>query len=825
MRALVVLATALLLSACTQLADAQTDVRAHIRALADSGKLDEAQRLAQSGGASSLASLGELLVLRGRLTEADSVLRAAVARDAGGRRTAEAALAELAFRRGDRVGAMQRATTLTAAYERGGERWSTDDHVAAGRAYVLLGARNAPAVRQALAAFDAAVAADANQIEGRLRTGDLFLDKYNAPDAKTSFEEVIKRVPQHPRALLALARVAEFAGDKQAMSLVRASVAANPSLVAGHVMLSRHHLEAESYDSAAVEARRALATDSSSVPAWAMLAASALLTGDSALYRSAKSAAERVNPRPAEFYSDLAEIAMRQRRSAEAVRFARDAVALDSSSVRALGLLGTNQLRAGNFDEGRATLERAFAIDPFNLWHKNTLDLLDQVRGFTTIDRGHFRIIAPKKEAELLSMYLVPLLEEAYDTLSRRYDHKPSSPIRFELYARHADFSVRTVGLAGLGALGVSFGPVLAMDAPSARDRGEFNWGSTAWHELAHTFTLGASNSRAPRWLSEGLSVLEERRARSAWGAKPSVEFLAAYAGGRIRPPSRLNDGFVRPRYDAETIFSYYDASLVCEMIEAQHGIGAIVKMLKAYGDGRSTPDVFQQVLGDSIEAFDKKFDAWLRAKFAVPLRTIAGSDGKAQLGGAFVDAMRAGAAALEAKQLDSAKASFQRAQTLFPEYSGSGSPAWYLAQIARDAGDLRGALAQVIRITSLNETAWDANLLEADLRERLGDSTGALAPLMRLVWISPYDVAIHARVAELAARRGDFRTAIRERRAVLALDPSDVLDARYQLARALAGNGDVAGARRELLSVLEQAPSFERAQALLLELQGRSKP
>src|SRR5207237_820732 len=163
----------------------------------------------------------------------------------------------------------------------------------------------------------------------------------------------------------------------------------------------------------------------------------------SAVYQRAKSAAERINPRPAEFYSDLAEIAMRQRRSAEAVRFAQQAVSLDSMSVRALGLLGTNQLREGNFDQGRATLERAFA-----------------------------------------------------------------------------------------------------MDAPSARDRGEFNWGSTAWHELTHTFTLGLSNSRAPRWLSEGLSVLEERRARSAWGAQTTVEFLAAYAGGRIRPVSRLNDGF-----------------------------------------------------------------------------------------------------------------------------------------------------------------------------------------------------------------------------------------------------------------------------------------
>ena len=58
---------------------------------------------------------------------------------------------------------------------------------------------------------------------------------------------------------------------------------------------------------------------------------------------------------------------------------------------------------------------------------------------------------------------------------------------------------------------------------------GEFNWGSTAWHELAHTFTLGLSQYRAPRWFSEGLSVLEERRARPAWGADASVEFLAAY--------------------------------------------------------------------------------------------------------------------------------------------------------------------------------------------------------------------------------------------------------------------------------------------------------
>jgi Tfp pilus assembly protein PilF len=39
------------------------------------------------------------------------------------------------------------------------------------------------------------------------------------------------------------------------------------------------------------------------------------------------------------------------------------------------------------------------------------------------------------------------------------------------------------------------------------------------------------------------------------------------------------------------------------------------------------------------------------------------------------------------------------------------------------------------------------------------------------------------------------------------------------ELARALLAAGDRASARREVLGVLEQAPTYERAQQLLLEL------
>src|SRR5690606_16425552 len=322
---------------------------------------------------------------------------------------------------------------------------------------------------------------------------------------------------------------------------------ANPRWVPALLLKAQMQLDVEQYDSTRAAVDAALAVDSSQMGAWALLGALAWLDGDSAAYRNAEQHALALNPRPADFHAAIAEAAGRHRLYAEAVEIARRAVELDSTSVAALGALGTNLLRVGNITEGKAVLERAFARDPFHIWHKNTLDLVDLLATFETVRTPRFEIVAPATHVERLGVLLGPLLESAYDSLAVRYDYRPPTPIRIELYDRHADFSVRTVGLAGLGALGVSFGTVLVMDAPSARPRGEFNVGSTAWHELAHTFTLGASAHRVPRWVSEGLSVLEERRSRPGWGARASVPFIQAMAGGNLLPIATLNDGFVRP--------------------------------------------------------------------------------------------------------------------------------------------------------------------------------------------------------------------------------------------------------------------------------------
>lgn len=751
------------------------------------------------------------------------------AQPAGPNRLAnEVAEAEAAAERGRRSDAVQRAGRIVSAYEQAGAR-SSAEHAAAGRAYVLLGTGNANAVRAALRAFDRAVAADSSNLDAQRRIGALFLEKYNAPDARAAYEGVLRRAPRDAAALLGLARVEEFEGKGTPLSTSRKALDAaesgahpDPRTMSGILAhIARLHLDAESFDSARVHAQRAVTVDSTSMDGWSVLGALAWVTGDSVLYRRSLAAATALQPAPSAFFVQLAEASVRQRRYADAVRLSEQAVHFDSLSSHALGVLGTTQLRVGQMAEGRAAVERAFSLDPYNLWHKNTLDLLDKMRGFRTIARGRFELVAPADEATLLSLYIFPLLERAFDSLQVRYGYAPPTPVRLEFFRQHADFSVRTVGLTGLGALGVSFGSLLAMDTPNARELGDFNWGSTAWHELTHAFTLGASSHRVPRWLSEGMSVLEERRAGSGWGARTTLPWMLAYRSGRLRSVSALNDGFMRPRYPEETQHSYYHASLFCEWVESLRGASALPALLRAYRDGGDTPAAMQAVLGMTMSEVDAQFDAWLRQRFATELQALAGPTGADSTGGPFVMTMRLAVGMLEVRK-DSARTLLERAHRMFPSYAGDDGPAWYLTRLALDRGDTTLALQMLEQVTGRDETAYRANKLEGEIRAARGDRAGAIAAVERMLWIWPYDVKDHEVLAGIAGAHGDHVRAVRERRAILALNPPDRTEARYELARALAAAGDTTAARRELLDILESAPGYEQAQALLLELRRR---
>ena len=204
-------------------------------------------------------------------------------------------------------------------------------------------------------------------------------------------------------------------------------------------------------------------------------------------------------------------------------------------------------------------------------------------------------------------------------------------------------------------------------------------------------------------------------------------------------------------------------------------------------------------------------------------MAAIAPWDGKGPAKGAFLDLLESGPALAEQGRSADARAALEKAEAMFPTYAGPDAPALGLARLARDRGDIPAAVAALARHNALDESAFASNMEEAALREELGDLKGAMAALERLLWIAPNDAALHLRLAATAERLGEFPRAVRERRATLALAPSDPLEARYQLASILARAGQTTEARREILQVLEVAPGFEKAQALLLKLRGRS--
>ncbi len=819
--------------------------RGLVRALTAVGRYDAAETAARrfvtpdARGRELANTLGEVLAIRGKLPEAETAFRRAMTEKATDSLTARVNLAVLRFERGERDEAMREFDRFIDVYNDSQGRLTASELSAIGLACRYLGLENPALFKDALKAYDAAIDLAPAAIEPRVRVAELFLEKIQSAEAQKELDIILAANPRHAEALLAAARRRQFDGEPGADSLVRRALEINPNLVSARVFYSSLLLDSESYDRALAESRRALGVDSTSLEALGMIAAIHKLHGDEKGFDDAKRRALARNPRYADLFNTVAELSARNRLYEQAVDFSRQATMVDPKSWRGHGILGMNQLRVGAIDSGRVSLERAFKGDPYDVWVKNTLDLMDTYKDYTLTSTPRFTLFIGKKESDLLAPYLGGLLEEAYDRFAATYGYKPPTPIRAEVYRSHADFSVRTVGLAGLGALGVSFGKVLAIDSPGAREVGEFNWGSTVWHELAHTFTLGMTNHRVPRWLSEGISVYEERRGRPGWGADATVSFLSAYNRKMLVPVSRMNDGFMRPAYPEQVIHSYYQASLVCELIERDFGAKALTRMLEGYRDGLNTDEVFRQVLKTDLAAFDKRFDAYMQerfAKIAPTIRVVA--RGEPGAGGGpigigreielptgtpdandFIGQLRMGRALLEKGDVDGAVVYFERAKTLFPEYAGNDSPRWYLARVHKDRGAFAKAADELRVLTSANENHYQAHLDLADVLQALGDDAGAAAILDRSMYISPYDPAMHARLATLYAKTGNRTGALRERRAVVALAPVDRAEALYELALAHHEAGDVTGARREVLNALEEAPNFEKAQTLLLAL------
>jgi tetratricopeptide (TPR) repeat protein len=678
--------------------------------------------------------------------------------------------------------------------------------------------------------YRSAIEADSDYLEAQLGAAELFTAKYAYGDAALFLDDAFRINPNSARVFLAVARNKRLDGDAEP-ALAKA-LAINPNLVDAIALKAALALEASRMDEASAEIEKALKVNSHSLEAHSLRAAMLYLQDKD--FEPEVAATLAIGPKYGEVYNALSHYATITRRTEQAGQFARRATEIAPRLWDAHLNLGMALLRLGQMDTGREAVEKAFKGDPFNVWAKNTLDLLDSMRDFKETKRGPFIIKAAAQESDVLSPYAANLLEEAAAKLTAKYRFTPKGPIIVEIFNNHEDFAVRTLGIPGLGALGVCFGFVIAEDSPSAREAGEFNWGSTLWHEYTHVITLQMTDYRIPRWFSEGLSVYEERRARPGWGDDWNPLFVRAFTEKRWFKMADLDAGFQRPKSPQDVPIAYFQASQVCEFIAERYGFDAILRMLAMYREKARTPDVLQQVLKLSESDFDREFGAYIEAKVK-PLQqalstpsNMAASLSKEEVLKMLQTQETVGlhirAAELLAADGDTQAAvtHYRRALELFPYANGAGSVYESLAKLLEQKGEREQAAKTLDDLVKTDENNLEALKTIARLRLEQGQQQQALDALHASFFISPFDYKLHTQAGELSLELKDYAKALTEFQVALALAPPNVAEANYNVAAAFHALGRQPEAKRAVLRALEAAPRYEKAQELLLRIVGQ---
>ena len=819
--------------------------RAATRALAH-GAYDEARALAGERDAadpSAAALLARLDVLRGEYEAAEA--RLAPVAEANPISAAGLELALLQQYLGRRDEAAARLRVLVDRLQRSPD---AVDLYRAARAARALGR-----YRQANTLLRNAAGAAPDDPAIETLWGDLFGEKYDQAEASQSYIAALEIDDEWAPALLGMARALADTNPPQASAAASRAIEIDPDYLDAHLFLAQRSLDDRDHEAGRASLERALAINDRSLAARSLLAAVAYVEDRLDDFEAEVQRVLDINPTYGEVHRVAGNLTARNYRFEEAAALVRRGLEIDPANTRAYAELGMHLLRTGDEPGARRALERSFEDDPYDVITFNLLEMLDTLDEFETFEEGDLIVRLHPDEAPVLKDYVIEIGQRSLDELSARYGMEPEGPILIEMFPQHDHFAVRTLGLPGMiGALGACFGKVVTLDSPRARSPGDFNWESTLWHEMAHVIALQMSNQRVPRWLTEGLSTYEEKRARADWARDQDLEFATNLNRGDVLSLRDLNAGFSRP----ETIsIAYFQASVLVEhMIEA-YGESTIYDLLRAYGEGLDTEAALDRV-GLDFDTLQASFDAFLEVRFGAlrramenpeqpgsspegvllgrrgdagqpvspqPLEGEARLDHLRELGeehpGSYPVQMSLGHALWADGDAEAARAAFERAAALAPMATGDGSAHLPLAAIALEREDRERAMGHLEAHLEHDHRALGAARQLAVLAEEAGDDRRRRRAYELVAALDPFDAEPHQSLGRLAMAAGDTATAVREFSIALAAGPIDRVSAHVDLADGHLATGDLDAAKREVIAALEIAPTYERAQEMLLDI------
>ncbi len=660
----------------------------------------------------------------------------------------------------------------------------------------------------------------------RARWGRLFLSTHQPSEAAPLFQEALQLDPDYLHAQTGLVAALLTQSGSEARRLLAELSAKHPQDVELLLLQSRLLLESRNVDAADELLDRALASAEENnitpLDIYALKVSADLLrdNDDSPWVQKALD----YSPTYGDIYFIPVHYHLINYRYRESVALLKKAVKVQPTHWSAHSQLGINLLRLNDIAGAKKHLEIAYSGDPYDTATVNTLRLLDTLEEFKDIETNADYTLngdhsAPlvmrlhKDEAKYLAPYVEDLTRRAVKTFTSRYDFALEEPLIVELFPNHDDFAVRTVSTPGVGLLGVTFGYLLAMDSPSGRPPGDFHWGSTLWHELAHVFTIEKSDHRMPRWFTEGVSVYEEWTTGPLRGRHIPIDVLQAIREEKLLPVADLDSGFVRPTYPNQVTVSYMQAGLICQMISKRWGHDKLTEMLVQFDLRKDTTQAVRSVLGISTEQLDRELQNYISEELGQVIsqfddwREIVTSVNRAH----------------QSKQWQTVIALADQANDIYPEYVGKGNT-WIALHDAYVGLGQNEAAVEALEFWYENGGHQPDMLHQLAHRLRdAGQTAKSTEVLESINWVHPNNIDLHEKLGKDYFAAGNYKGALREFTSLLGLNPHDKSVVYLDIARTYQQLGDNKRAKRNVLQALEQAPFFREAQDLLLELTGDS--
>lgn len=709
---------------------------------------------------------------------------------------------------------------------------SAEGRLAIGRFFLI---RDADARKVLNQFYDVVTKQNPELVDGFLATAELALGKDDLALAAESLQKAPKESAEDPRFHYLMARA--FADNRpRAAAAIASALKLNPNHVDSLLLLVDQRIDDERYDEAEKVLEQVFAVNPSEPRGWAYRAVLAHLRNDAESETSARQSALehwKLNP---EVDHLIGEKLSQKYRFAEGSAYQRLALAFDADYLPARVQLCQDLLRLGDEEEGWKLANAIFNKDGYNVVAFNLVNLHDRINKFRTLEADGFVVRMEPREADLYGGRVLALLSRARKTLVEKFGVMLTQPVIVEIFPARKEFGVRTFGLpGGAGLLGVCFGRVVTAVSPAAQGEDPSNWEAVLWHEFCHVVTLTKSQNKMPRWLSEGISVFEEKQENPAWETTLNPRFRERLLDPKLTPLSQLSSAFLTAETSLDLQFAYFESALAVEFLVQTFGRPALNGLLSDLGLGIPINQALPKWSKTSLSEMDQAFATFARkkAESVAPgatwdepeLPPNAHSDAIADWlkshPDSFPGRQRFAARLLAEEEWDSAEKALQSLKKLYPEYVGPENAYVMLASLYKRNGDARREHAILDELVARDAGASPALLRLMELDEAAQDWPGLARNARRMLAVNPLVAAPHRMLARAADQLGLRDEAIEAYRALALLDETDPAGVHFRLARLLRDAGKTAEARREVLRSLEEAPRYLDAHRLLLELVG----